>query len=547
MPDVRPASLSLQTLGSTGVLCLSALVLAQGSLRADVSVQQSTDKKLGKAVFTVSNGMYRVEWVQGKGATPTIARAWAGDDVPVGRLFQVSWGQVIGGNFNIVERGPVRAVLLGQFRVKQAGSAAIDIVRIRAEHWDNDPRIVVTCDFELGKKHTRWVLCSNYLRIGGEANHPDRWVASGKPDGGLLDPLTSAPVPDGKRWAFFDFMTPWGEVYRPEPQEKSAGVGAFTDAHGMRGEHFWHPKTRIFSPHRWLWSYFRMNSAFKGKYRQAFTLVVHPGTEEPETRQPWTGYCYDRFAADGSLKGIWMSPLQWQKRKLLGKRLPWSQVEIIEDLGLPRSNVPLVIPLLADLPGRERAQVWLGGLPESNDVGASALPTQWNGSRSSLLCQLPYLGASELVTAHVLIPTEGAEAPVIQKAASSDAVDRFTWRIDLPVHRLNYLRGEVLPLKLTATPDGKSLTGAVGRVAVIADPYPSEAKWAAPVIGTDPAMSFLLTIGPLTKGTGAKLRLPTRDLAAGEYRLLAEVQICLGGPEKWAASVGTGYRADAGE
>jgi len=76
MPDVRPASLSLQTLGSTGVLCLSALVLAQGSLRADVSVQQSTDKKLGKAVFTVSNGMYRVEWVQGKGATPTIARAW---------------------------------------------------------------------------------------------------------------------------------------------------------------------------------------------------------------------------------------------------------------------------------------------------------------------------------------------------------------------------------------------------------------------------------------------------------------------------------------
>jgi hypothetical protein len=209
--------------------------------------------------------------------------------------------------------------------------------------------------------------------------------------------------------------------------------------------------------------------------------------------------------------------------------------------------VPLVIPLPADLPGRERAQVWLGGLPDSNDVGASALPTQWNGSRSSLLCQLPYLGASELVTAHVLIPTEGAEAPVIQKAASSDAVDRFTWRIDLPVHRLNYLRGEVLPLKLTATPDGKSLTGAVGRVAVIADPYPSEAKWSAHVIGTDPAMSFPLTIGPLTKGTGAKLRLPTRDLAAGEYRLLAEVQICLGGPEKWAASVGTGYRADAGE
>ena len=211
------------------IVCTWLVLSPLGGMFAGVSVQQHTDEKSDKAVFTVSNGMYRVEWVQMRGATPTIARAWAGDDVPVGRLFQVSWGRAESGAFSVVESGPVRAVLAGEFRVKQTGKdGAIDIVRIRAEHWDGDPRIAIACDFVLGKKRTQWVLCSNYLRIGGEANHPDRWVASGKPEGGPLDPLTSAPVPGGKRWTFFDFMTPWGEVYRPEPPEKSAGVGAFT-------------------------------------------------------------------------------------------------------------------------------------------------------------------------------------------------------------------------------------------------------------------------------------------------------------------------------
>jgi len=75
--------------------------------------------------------------------------------------------------------------------------------------------------------------------------------------------------------------------------------------------HYWYDHIKTYSQDRRLWSYFWMNGAFRKKFQQSFTFVIHPGTVEPSTGQPWTGYCYDRFNADGSTKGVWVSSLRW--------------------------------------------------------------------------------------------------------------------------------------------------------------------------------------------------------------------------------------------
>ena len=223
-----------------GLIVLLSLCAVASTVAAEVTVQQRVDEKTGASVVTVANGMYRVEWVQSKGRTPTIPRAWAGDNVPVGSLFDVSWGRVESGELQVIESGPLRVVLAGELRVLREGDeATVDILRMRAEHWANDPRIAIACDFDLGKDYpNKWILCHNFLRLGGDVSHVDRWAAGGDPPNeGQLDPLPTGPVAEGKRWFFFNYR-PWGEIYRPDPPEKSVGVGAFSDGHGMWGEHY---------------------------------------------------------------------------------------------------------------------------------------------------------------------------------------------------------------------------------------------------------------------------------------------------------------------
>lgn len=506
---------------------IAALIIAVAShgAMAAVTVQQSTDDATGAANFTVANGLYRVEWVQPREATPTIARAWAGTTVPLGSLFQVSWGKVKSGTLRMVENGPLRAVLEGEFQVARAGDETVtDTIRMRIVHWEADPRIAVTCDFALGKDYTNWILCSNYLRLGDDVAHPDVWAAGPPgPTSGEAPPLSAGPVPDGKREALFDFDRPWGEVYRAEPADKAAGVGAFTDAHGMRAEHNWSPANKTYSQYRWLWSYFRMNNALQGKYRQSFTLVVHPGAKHPDSGQSWTGTSVERFLADGTPKGVWVSAVQPVSQTVSGKRVRCGKVEVIEELGLSRSTVPVTVALPADFPRDDLLRVWAEGVPGAGALQPTALAYQLSADRTTLLSQLPRLLANQLATIYVTTTQQGGVATVAATQRPVPLADPFSWRVDLPIYRLNYLRGETLPLRVELPPGASGLKAASGRVIVMPEVCPSEPRWAPPSRGAGPAMTLPFKIAPQGERLGAVIPLETSHLASGEYRLIAEL------------------------
>jgi len=288
--------------------------------------------------------------------------------------------------------------------------------------------------------------------------------------------------------------------------------------------HYWYDHIKTYSQDRRLWSYFWMNGAFRKKFQQSFTFVIHPGTVEPSTGQPWTGYCYDRFNADGSTKGVWVSSLRWHTGEVQLQPCQFSPVEVIEEFGFSRTNVPLKIPLPPDLADRERAQVWFKGLVPITAVAGYRLPTQWNNDKSALLCQLPMLGANELSQSYVLIPAKSAAPPIPSNAEPARVKDLFSFRIAQPVHRQNFLRGESIPVKLVVTQETKALSGPAGQVAVLAEPYPSEPQWAAPQGGSPPPKVLPFRLGKITGGIGAVLQVPTGDLAAGEYRLVASLR-----------------------
>lgn len=454
----------------------------------------------------VENDVYRAVWRVAPATFPVIdsIHALGGSGTPIARRVQsFNSGAVSDCRLTLLDGGPLRVSYRFDLSVAcRLKGVPAHRLRITAVHYQSSPRIVLRYRFEFEDKPTSWVPVLNFVFPGGEVDDEDHFagVDGGEFRTGILPPLRDVAVPDGER-RFFLRSARWVEAYDTTP-DRAEGFGALTNGPTFLLEHYYHAGPKRYSRERRLWNYLRVNSLRDGLYEQQITLVVGARSGDLPPGRTLTESVDRRFHADGRPNGIALKRIQWQQvdTALTGT------LEILEEAGFERRQLPIELPLPGLRPN-ERALVEAAvsdqplAVQVSDDIGGVVLmlPVLRTHGVTTITLRLPGTDALRRLTA---APGGGISYALLSRPPETDT-DALRIELAEGVPRRNFAQGDEIVVRWF----GRELAGPDGYRAALSDDT-----------------GVVLRVANATAIThegraGVELRVPTRHVALGAYRL----------------------------
>ena len=484
---------------------LSIFMLGAAVTSAQVSIARRSGEG-GTEWLEVENGVYKAVWQVSPQRFPVIQSITTigGSGASIARNAQsFSSGDVKECRLTLTDTGPLRVSYRFDL-VVASGSKGVPAHRLRlvAVHYQNSPRLVLRYRFEFEGKPTSWVPLLNCAFPGGDVDDEDRYagIEDGELRTGSLPPVPVAAVPDGERSLFLRSAR-WAEVYDDTPG-RAEGFGALTSGPGFIVEHYFHPGPKVYSRERRLWNFLRVNSLRDGVYEQQTTLVVGARPDDIPTGQTVTESVDRRFHADGRPNGTTLGPVQWEPD---GAAVTGT-FEVLEEAGFSRRQLPVELAL-PGLRASERGQV-------TASLGEQPLPVQVSDDVGGIVLMLPLLRVHGVATVTLRLPTVqalprlvaapggGVRYALLTRPPEADP-DEPGIELAEGVPRRNFARGEEIVVRWF----GQGLAAGTGYRTALSDSTGEVLRVAGAKAITRDGVS------------GIELRVPTRHVAEGAYRL----------------------------
>jgi len=489
-------------------LALIGLVSVLSAARASAALSVRRQPGAGGVPsLEVANDHYRLLWRVPPDRTPCIESVQAvggSTKVLAWNVQSFTSGKVTSSRITLLDRGPLRvSYRLDLDIAQQSKTVPAHRLQVHVVHYDRSPRIVLRYRFEFEAHPTSWIPVHNFVHPGGSVDDEDRFAGleAGEIRTGPLPPLSGQPDPGGER-RFFVKSARWVEVFDPDPGQ-AEGFGAITNGPVFMIEHYFHAGPKTYSRERRLWNYFRVNSERNGVYEQQTTLVVaaRPAGLGPERCA--TEAVDRRFHADGRPNGISLEPIRWRQQ---GAGVT-GVLEVIEEAGYPRRDLPVELPLWALRPA-ERALVTVR-------AGEQSVPVQVSDDLGGVVFLLPVLHEHGVATLQLRLPTAEPLARLAAQPAGDQRYPVLTRspepdtpgvRVELAegVPRRNFTRGEDIVIRWLGLGRGQT-EGLWARILQSGQTLPGPTRDRQAKADGESA---------------AEMRVPTRHLASGPYRLL---------------------------